>query len=268
MKSTQRLPLGRTFPFEPGEKPTLAKVFRAFLDAAGTRTAGSKDIDFILVEVPINPDEAKKVLPWGMRLDRSVPGRIFVASYGQAIFSPPYNEASLLVPVKTPYGKGGTACWMVVDQDLALIYGRSALACPKKLAEFSIEEKGDSVSAQVTRRGIPLISIEARKIEPETDPEFIFEARAYNAGGLGQMFFLNLVWTFTLKETIYESYRAEGTLELRDSPYDPFRNLVGDFQNPLPMRIAKFDMVGSSIPIPVWFAGVRWFLNTYTLRFG
>ena len=82
------------------------------------------------------------------------------------------------------------------------------------------------------------------------------------------MAFLNLVWSFTLKETIYESYSAEGTLVLKDSPHDPIKPLVADFDNPLPMRLAKMDMVGSTIPIPVGFAGVKWFLNTYILRFG
>jgi len=267
MNHPQRLPLGGTFPFEPGEKPTLFKLVKSFLEAASIRTAGAKDIRYILVDVPLNPDMTKRLLPRGIKLDQSSPGRIFIASYGQAIYSPPYNEAALLIPVKPPLSKGISFSWIVVDQDLALIYGRSGIACPKKLADISLQENGDSVSARVTRRGIPLITIEAQRRAPEKDPGFILGARTFNPGGLGQLLFLNLVWSFQLKETILESYTAEGTLVLEDSPYDPIKPLVADFHNPLPMRLVKMDLVGSSIPLPVWFAGVRWYINSYNLRF-
>jgi len=269
MNHPQRLPLGGTFPYKPGEKPTITKIVKATFDWMSTKTAFSKDVSFIVVDVPLKQDAVKEILPCGFKMGSWNNPKIYIVNWGQTKFSHnSYNETFLAIPIITPWGtKGATCPWIVVDQDQALISGRNFLACPKKLAEISVQEKGDSVSARVTRRGVPVISIEAQKKELEKDPEFLMGMRVYEPGGLAQMFFLNFVWTYNFKEIILESYTAEGSLVLEDSLYDPIKSLIADFRNPLPMRIAKVDMTGFTIPLPVWFAGARWFANTYDLRF-
>ena len=267
MNTNKEIPFGKDFPSAIDEKLTFKVFLRSMSSLMGSKESAVKDARLTLVDLPLNPVEAKKILPLGMRLADPPMARLFIVSYGKAVYSPTYNEAALNILVRTPLGTGGHVSWMVVDNDSALIYGRELLACPKKLADIAYKEEGEEVSASVTRQGTTVFSIDTKRIEKEENPDFVLAAKAFNVGGIGQCLIFNPVWIFKLKEIIYDSYSAEGTLILNDSPYDPLKKIVAEYSNPIKMRVVNLDLIGTPFLLPVGFAGMKWFLNTFNLRF-
>jgi acetoacetate decarboxylase len=87
---------------------------------------------FILVDAPVDEKEARRILPWGMKPVDPPMATLFVADYPRTAFSAAYREAAVLIHVKTPFGRGLHCCWMVVDDDTALILGRELLGYPKR----------------------------------------------------------------------------------------------------------------------------------------
>jgi len=82
-----------------------------------------------------------------------------------------------------------------------------------------------------------------------------------------QGFSVNPIWMFKPQEVIHESYTAKATLDVRYSDYDPIKDLIADYKNPVDARIAKTDILGSRMILPVGLTGMRIFLNTFNLRF-
>ncbi len=220
---------------------------------------------FILADVPLDLHEAKTVLPWGMRPSDPPIATLFVVNYTKASFTVPYHEAAVLIHVRTPLGKGLHCCWMVVDDDTALIYGRELLGYPKKTADIIFEENGDHISTSVTRRGVKVLTMEGKR-GPAQDPlPPIFDFKTFNAGGPGQFFAINPIWLFRPREVVRESYSAEVTIILADSDYDPIARLVSG--EPLSGCIAVIDILGSKYNLPVGLTGLSWFANVFNLRF-
>ena len=106
-----------------------------------------EDTTFILADVPLNPEETKKILPLFMCLDKPHRATFFIARYARTAFTGTYNEAALLVHVRTPLGKGVYCPWMIVDDDTALIYGRELLGYPKKMADIPFDDDGKKITA-------------------------------------------------------------------------------------------------------------------------
>lgn len=118
---------------------------------------------FVMTDVPLDKQEAQKILPLGMNLTAPPMATVFVVNYQNTAFTVPYKEAAFLIHVRTPLGKGLHCCWMVVDDDTALILGRELLGYPKKMADIRFEEKGGDVKASVTRRGTRVLAMEAKR---------------------------------------------------------------------------------------------------------
>jgi len=220
---------------------------------------------FVLAEVPLYPSEVKKILPLGMRPAEPALATLFIADYTKTSFTVPYKEAALLVHVRTPLGSGLHCPWMIVDDDTGLIYGREILGYPKKFGQFTFEEKDDRVTASVSRRGIEVMKIEARRKELEDSPRPVFDFKTFNAGGPGQFFAIQPIWLFRPKEVIQESWSAEAKVTLRESEYDPISKLTSGV--PINGRFVVIDILGSRYNLPVGIAGIRWFVNTYSMRF-
>ncbi|MBN2224308.1 MAG: acetoacetate decarboxylase family protein [Deltaproteobacteria bacterium] len=222
---------------------------------------------FVLADVPLDYHEVKRILPWAMRPSNPPMATLFIAHYTGVSFPLfPYHEAALLIHVRTPLGTGIHCCWMIVDDDTALILGRELLGYPKKMGVFKFNEEKDTVRASVSRRGTQVISIEGIRAPKETAPQPVFNCKTFNIGGMGQFFAVNPVWMFRPREVIHEYYRADIKLTLNDSDYDPISRLVaGEPQNG---RIVVMDIPGdSSYMVPVGLAGPKWFSNTFNLRF-
>ncbi len=220
---------------------------------------------FLLAEVPLHAREARKILPLGMWPQEPARATLFIVDYTKTSFTAPYHEAAVLVHVRTPLGKGLHCPWMIVDDDTGLIYGRELLGYPKKFGQFTFEEKTDGATAGVSRRGIEVMKIEARRREREDPPRPVFDFKTFNAGGPGQFFAVQPIWLFRPREVIRESWSVEAKVTLGESEYDPIARLVSG--PPLSARFVVMDILGSRYNLPVGVAGIRWFVNTYNLRF-
>jgi acetoacetate decarboxylase len=169
--------------------------------------------------------------------------------------------------VRTPLGKGVYCPWMIVNDDTALIYGRELLGYPKKMAEIPFEDDGKEITASLTRRGVEVISVSAERIKKEENPAPVLQMKTFNVGGMWQSFAYNPIWLFKPREAIHESYNAKATLDIRPSDYDPIKDLIADYINPMEARIVKTDIFGTRTMWPVGFTGVRVFGNTFNLKF-
>jgi acetoacetate decarboxylase len=220
---------------------------------------------FILADVPMKATEAKRLLPLGMQLSDPPKATLFIVDYTKTGFTVPYKEAACLMHVKTPLGEGLHCCWMAVDDDTALIYGRELLGYPKKAAEIAHEENEDGISASVTRRGVEVLKMEGKRGEAQRSPAPVFDIKTFNVGGIGQMFAVNLIWMLRPEEVIHESFDAEVAVTLGESDLDP----IASFLQPAPAtgRIAASDILGSKYMVPVGLAGPRWFGKTFNMRY-
>jgi acetoacetate decarboxylase len=220
---------------------------------------------FVLAQVPLDRGELKKILPCGLWPADPAVGTLFIVNYTKTSFTAPYKESGLLINVRTLLGSGVHCCWMVVDDDTALIYGRELLGYPKKMAEIAFEEKDNHVSASVSRRGIKLLSMDAEKGPAQSPAPPIFDRKTFNASGMGQLFLLNPVWMFRPREVIKESYSAAVSINLAESEYDPISKLISG--PAISGRIAVSDIPGSYYQVPVGIAGPKFFANTFFMRF-
>lgn len=257
----------KEIPFGIDEKPSFKAFTRSWMLMRKRKVKLWENARFILIDLPLNADTVKRILPLGMGLVKPPTATLFIVNYTQTLFTCPYMEAALLLHVRTPFGKGQHCCWMVVDDDTALIYGREFLAFPKKLADIPFEEKDNSIIAGVKRRGIALISIKAEKTSIEEKPLPVFNKKTFNIGGVGQWFMLNPVWLFKPNETIHEAYSAEASLTLNDSLYDPIKRFIAEYTNPITARFVAMDILGAPFILPVGIAGIPWFIKTYNMRY-
>lgn len=109
------------FPLEETEH-SFWNLFKTMINLTRLRIKLWEDTTFVLIDVPLNPVEAKKILPMLMFLSKPYRATFFIAKYAKTAFTGTYNEAALLLHVRTPLGKGVYCPWMIVNDDTALIY--------------------------------------------------------------------------------------------------------------------------------------------------
>jgi len=220
---------------------------------------------FVLADVPLDRSAVKSILPLYIRLRKKPMATLFIVDYTKTSFTVPYREAALLVHVRTLLGSGFHCPWMLVDDDTGLIYGREFLGFPKKFGKFSFQEKEDRITASVTRRGIEILKMEGLRGQAENSPSPVFDVKTFNAGGPGQLFAIQPIWLFRAKEVIREAYSADVKVTIGESEYDPIARLISG--EPINGRIVAMDILRSKYNLPVGLAGIKWFINSYVMRF-
>jgi len=229
------------------------------------KTRQCENARFLMLEVPLALDEVRKILPFGLLPSNPPRGALFVVDYTAPTFTVPYKEAALMVYVRTMLGHGWHCCWMVMDDDTAMIYGREMLAYPKKRAEIVFDEQGKRVRASVSRRGIEVFSIDADYGAPESAPGPVFDVKTFNVGGIGQLLAVNPIWMFRITEIVRESHIATAKLRLHESRYDPlYRLIAGEATS---CRFVTTDVTGMRYLYPVGLAGPKWFTETFFMRY-
>ena len=262
--------ISKEVPFPVSQQsPTFREIFRmAYYLNIRLKVKLWENADFILADIPVKPEEARKILPWYLRLRDPFRATFFITRYPKTAFTVSYNEAAILLHVRhLLYGNGVHCPWMIVDDDTALIYGRELLGYPKKMAEIPFEDDGTSITAGLTRRNTSVISVEAERLEKETDPAPVLGLKTFNYSGLGQYCIVNPVWMFKPREVVHESHKARVKLDIRYSDYDPIARLIDDFPGHIDGRVARIDIMGARM---LWFAGLtglRIYKNTFNLRF-
>ncbi len=222
---------------------------------------------FVLADIPLNGNDVKKILPLGMWTGPEPRATLFICDYPEVSYPiVPYHEAAMLVHVRTPLGKGLHCCWMIVDDDTALILGREMLGYPKKMGIFEFEENGDEIRSAVSRRGTRVLEIRARRGETQDPAPPVFNHKTFNTGAMGQFLAINPIWMFRPREVIHESYHADIQVTLNDSEFDPMARLAaGEASNG---RIVVMDIPGDSpYMLPVGISGPVLFNRTFNMRF-
>ena len=148
-------------------------VLRSFKESLFGEENLWDDGHFILADVPLDREVAKKILPRGLRLDGSPTATLFIADYHKNSFTVPYKEAAVLIHVRSALGKGVHCCWIIVDDDTALIHGRELLGFPKKMGDFVFEENGDHIKASITRRGVTVLELEGTRGKPQDPAQWL-----------------------------------------------------------------------------------------------
>jgi acetoacetate decarboxylase len=233
----------------------------------GTKIEGKlwEDAHFLLADVPLHRDAVKKILPMGLQPSDPPLATLFICDYKKTAFTVPYKESAVLIHVRSLFGEGYHCCWMPVNDDTAMIYGRELLGYPKKMADIVFEEDGDSINASVTRRGVKVLSMQGKRGATQSDPPPIFNVKTFNVGGLGQFMALNLIWLFRPTENIYESYEAEVSVTVAESEYDPIAQLVAG--DAIRGRMAVIDIPGAPYLVPVGLTGIPWSNRTFFMRY-
>lgn len=221
----------------------------------------------VLADVPLDLKAVRKILPWGMRPSEPPMATLFFADYPTVAYPLfPYREAAMLVHVRTPLGRGRHCCWIIVDDDPAMILGREMLGFPKKTGVFAFEEKKETIRASITRRGVTVMSVRAVRGAKEASPQPVFFNKTFHTGGLGQFLAFSPIWMFRPREVIRESYQAGIELILNESEHDPIARLVSG--QPRNGRIVIMDIPGDSpYMLPVGLAGPGVFGRTFNMRF-
>ncbi|MDR3415084.1 MAG: acetoacetate decarboxylase family protein [Nevskia sp.] len=256
-----------SFPFDTPHRTRLGLVGSLWSLLRG-RIPMWENGQVICIEIPLDPTAAARLLPHGLRLDKTCSGIFGIADYAKTAFTSPYRECFVLFRVRSLLGGAGLHCpWMIVNDDTALIYGRELLAYPKKMGDIAITGTEREISFAAQRRGVALAEGSVSLLEKEENPQPLTGVKIFNTGGPGQFMALNPVWMFRFRETIHESYRAQARLKLADSPYDPVRRLAGNLDQPLAARVGRIDIMGWRYMLPVGLAGPRNFANTFEYRF-
>jgi acetoacetate decarboxylase len=242
----------------------VVRVFARVVKQAEIAGTMWEDSHFMMADVPLKVREAEKMLPLGMKLTDPPLATLFIADYHRTGFTVPYRESAALIHVKTLFGAGLHCCWMHVNDDTALIYGRELLGYPKKMAEIEFEETPHGVKAGVTRRGVTVLSMVGSRGAREPDPGPVAGVKTFNIGGMGQTFVFNPVWLLRYEEVVHESYVADVKVELNESDHDPLTK----FLEPVVVsgRMAVIDILGARYLLPVGLAGVKWLSNTFSMR--
>lgn len=220
----------------------------------------------LLADVPLDKQAVKKILPLGLWPSDPPLATLFLINYPKVAYPLfPYKEAIMMVHVRTLLGRGVHCCWIIVDDDTALVLGREMLGCPKKIGDFVFDDKKETINASITRRGITVMEMTAVRGARETAPQPVFSRKTFNYGGLGQFMSFSPVWMLRGKEVIKESYQADIQLTLNDSDHDPISRLVAG--KPRNGRIVIMDIPGGGYMLLFGFAGPFLFGRTFNMRF-
>jgi acetoacetate decarboxylase len=220
----------------------------------------------VMADVPLDKQAVKKILPLGLWPSDPAMATLFLINYPTVAYPlVPYKEAIMMIHVRTLLGKGRHCCWIIVDDDTALIMGRELLGFPKKTGLFTFDDNKEAITTSITRRGTTVMSMTAVRGAREASPQPVF-GKTFNYGGLGQLMSFSPIWMFRPKEVIKESHQAEIKLTLNDSEHDPIARLVAG--EPRNGRIVVMNISGdAAYMLPVGFAGAFLFGRTFNMRF-
>lgn len=118
---------------------------------------------------------------------------------------------------------------MPMTNEAAVVGGRERYGEPKKIAEITFARDGDRVSSMVRRMGISYLEVDGRigeSLGPREFTEHGFCIKALPSCEKGKSFDYDpLLVRLNWRHDHEEAHRFEGTLTLRDSPFDPVADL-------------------------------------------
>ncbi len=118
------------------------------------------------------PNVVKELLPRPLKPIKEEPYVVaFIANYPKTNFGSPYKECALSVKCQFEDTKGLYVLSMPVNNDMAMAAGREFYGYPKKIANISLERKGDVIKGSVERKDVKFVEMNAKVIERPSDAE-------------------------------------------------------------------------------------------------
>jgi acetoacetate decarboxylase len=183
-----------------------------------------RDAHYLVADVEVDAAAARRLTPWPLRPTAPAMASIFTAWFPHSPVGAVYREAGLFLHVEHGRHRAIFCPWMIVDNDVAMILGRELLGYPKKLGVIDWQHDGDRIESVATRRGAELVRMRAVLGETVAAPPPMLGRPHRNVrAALG----LAVPWilSFTPREHPVEVRRAELTLEVGGSTYDPLHEL-------------------------------------------
>jgi acetoacetate decarboxylase len=116
-----------------------------------------RDAHYFVADVEIDADAARRWVPRPLRLAKPALASIFTAHFPTNTFGSVYCEAGLFLHVEHLWTRALYCPWMLVDDDVALIFGRELLGYPKKMGTIEVSFTGERIHGSAIRRGAQLI---------------------------------------------------------------------------------------------------------------
>ncbi|MBA3503803.1 MAG: acetoacetate decarboxylase family protein [Myxococcota bacterium] len=207
-----------------------------------------RDAHYLVADVELDADRARRLVPWPLRLAKPARANIFLAYFPHTTFGSVYREAGVFFEVTHFCRRAVYSPWMLVDDDVALIFGRELLGYPKKLGELSWQLDGDRIAATATRRGHTVLSMTGTLGAALPVPPPILGRPHRNirsSAGIA----LPKVIAFSPKERVCEVRAATLDVQIVGSPRDPLHEM--GFGRVLAARLHRVDLGGSLPPLPV-----------------
>ncbi len=191
-------------------------MFGKLIDLARLASVGGymyKDAHYFAMRVSIDPHRARAWLPAGVSLTNPPTATVFVAQFPWTSFGSTYEEAGILLHVRRRLRRAVFCPWMVVNDDVALVFGRDILGYPKKMARIDITREGDSFTAEAERRGTVIMQVRAKLGPVVHDAPPMLGQRALNVRGAPGSRSQRFV-SFTPRERIVEVRSATAELSV------------------------------------------------------
>ena len=222
----------------------------------------------LAIEMAVDAKATSSWLPGGMKLLEPARATVFVADYPElTIDVDPYHEVALLLHVRFGWMRGVFNPWILVDDDSAMLLGREALGCPKKMGEISLTVEGGSVKASVARKGTQLLEVSGTLKGPDSDPPPFFDRHWITVWGLMGLTVQKLL-RWRAEEEIHEAQKVDLTLSVNGSAKDPLHELkLGEVLEARLYRMNFARTQSKAMPIPIFPVSPRFMLRNYALRY-
>jgi acetoacetate decarboxylase len=222
-----------------------------------------RDAHYLVADMDIDADAARRWVPAPLRLAEPATASVFTAWFPHTTFGSVYREAGLLLHVEH-FGKRAVfSPWMLVDDDVALIFGRELLGYPKKMGTIDFRIDGDRVSGRAERRGAELVRMEGVLGPRVPDPPPMLGRPHRNVrSSLGLA--IPKVLAFTPREEPIEVRRADLEVRIGASERDPLADL--GFGRVRAAYLHRVNLGASGLPVPVSGVSPAWFLRQWLLR--
>lgn len=254
------------WPRSHDEPASARSLIKNTLKMSSPRQLFYKNSEFVRLEVRLDKQVIRPLLPAFMKLTNECRGVFFVAKHQDCAFAEPYLEAGLLVEVKTILGVGFHFLWAVVDSDLAMILGRETLGVPKKKAQITWQDHQGVIDIQVQRRGETLFSAKLGRGKAQLDPLPVLGQRFYNVGGMASCFMLQTIWTYRSREEILAAEQLHTNGLDRGSWGGELQHLI-DAPIQQTAQYSRSHIYGTRWLLPAGIAGPEWLAKSFELRY-
>ncbi len=229
---------------------------------------GWENACILILDMEVDAKAASLWLPGGLKLIEPARATIFVADYPKLTNGvDPYHEAAVLLHVRLGWVRAVFNPWMLVDDDSAMLLGREALGCPKKMGKISLSVKNGRIKAVVERRGVKLLDINGKVEGPDHAPPPFFERPWINVWGPMGLAVQRLLY-FKAEEEILEAQMVSGKISVNGSERDPLNELK--FGKVIEARLYRENFArneSNAIPIPLFPVSPRFMLRNWALRY-